>query len=529
MRKQTKVAAIVSAAALLVIGASMTSMASVKGTWMMVDGEWMCYDSSGDPYTDVFASSNGKDFYLGDDGYLVRSDWVEYDGDMYFVNSSGQKITNDWRLTIPYEDDEGEEEWFYFQSTGKRAENKKITYKNNVYYFDSDGIMLTGWVTANGGDAVDEASSFDKDSTYYCGEDGARLGNAWIYDVEPGTDDDDADADEYWYYLKGGGNPQTGKKNNIKGQTYIFDDEGRMLHGWVAAVESGSNTSYVMLKPDEDEVGDSIENYKGCDIYYCGDEDDGHAKKNKWVYEWLPDDEDMDDGDQSWFWFDKNCKLYRAGESVNETTSSGAKFKFEEGQVFQDKAYRDVSSKKVNSKTYWFNDEGENINGLWLIDNEHNGVYEMFYFGAKSDGSMKTGSVTISDDCGDNYKFYFNTKSGNYADEDGKDIGEYSKGAGVTGNKNNKLYYYGMLIQADDNKYQIADVDGHKFIINNSGTIQHSSSDYKEDGDVIIEVKDLGLKYVESGQWKYSLANDNYVSHVGDVDISKWVDISKRK
>ena len=127
MRKQTKIAAVVSAAALLALGASMTSFAASKGTWMMVDGEWYCYDKNGDAYTNVFCSSNGKEYYVGDDGQLVRSEWVEYDGDYYFVNSSGAKITNDWRLTTPYDDDSADEEWYYFKSNGKRAENEKIT------------------------------------------------------------------------------------------------------------------------------------------------------------------------------------------------------------------------------------------------------------------------------------------------------------------------------------------------------------------------------------------------------------------
>ena len=77
MRKQTKIAAVVSAAALLALGASMTSFAASKGTWMMVDGEWYCYDKNGDAYTNVFCSSNGKEYYVGDDGQLVRSEWAE--------------------------------------------------------------------------------------------------------------------------------------------------------------------------------------------------------------------------------------------------------------------------------------------------------------------------------------------------------------------------------------------------------------------------------------------------------------------
>ena len=134
MRKQTKIAAVVSAAALLALGASMTSFAASKGTWMMVDGEWYCYDKNGDAYTNVFCSSNGKEYYVGDDGQLVRSEWVDYDGSYYFVNSSGAKITNDWRLTTPFDDDSADEEWYYFQSTGKMA-TSVLAYWYLVKYF----------------------------------------------------------------------------------------------------------------------------------------------------------------------------------------------------------------------------------------------------------------------------------------------------------------------------------------------------------------------------------------------------------
>ena len=144
MRKQTKIAALVSATALLALGASITSFAAARGTWMLVDGEWYCYDSNGDPYEDTFCVSNGKDYYVGEDGMLVRSSWVDYDGDMYFVNSAGQKITSDWRLTTPYDDEDAEEEWYYFQASGKMATNKKIVYKGNTDFFNADGKMLTG-------------------------------------------------------------------------------------------------------------------------------------------------------------------------------------------------------------------------------------------------------------------------------------------------------------------------------------------------------------------------------------------------
>ena len=95
MRKQTKIAAVVSAAALLALGASITSFAAAKVTWMMVDGEWYCYDKNGDAYTNTFCSSNGKEYYVGllitADDYKYQIAKLEIDGTEYsfIVNSNG--------------------------------------------------------------------------------------------------------------------------------------------------------------------------------------------------------------------------------------------------------------------------------------------------------------------------------------------------------------------------------------------------------------------------------------------------------
>ena len=135
----------------------------------------------------------------------------------------------------------------------------------------------------------------------------------------------------------------------------------------------------------------------------------------------------------------------------------------------------------------------------------------MFYFGGSDDGSMKTGAQTVKDNTGDSYKFYFYTK----------DSYGYAKGAGVIGNQSNKLYYYGLQIQADDYKYQLAEVAGKKFIVNSNGTIQHSANtEYKEDGDVLIKADDA--KYETVGQFKYAIES-GVTSNVADVDISGFV------
>ena len=540
MRKQTKIAAVVSAAALLALGASMTSFAASKGTWMMVDGEWYCYDKNGDAYTNVFCSSNGKEYYVGDDGQLVRSEWVEYDGNYYFVNSSGAKITNDWRLTTPYDDDSADEEWYYFKSNGKRAENEKITYKGKSYYFDTDGKMLTGWVnTGDGTSAVNEANGYEAGHTFYCDETGARVEGAWVKDVAPGVSDDDADEDEYWYYLKKAtGKPATGKQSNINGQIYLFNGEGQMQHGWVAA--TSSDEKFVQLDKEDEEQKMSAAGE--ADVYYCGDEDDGHAKKNKWVKTWLPSDTNEEEDDKEWFWFDKEGKVFRASETKKnsvETAANAEKYKLDEGTLTPDdgKVATLIGKKKVNSKDYWFRNDGVMLSKFYKINDA------MFYFGGADDGSMKTGSQSIKDNAGDTYKFYFYTKDQTtdkyQTPKDGKKL---KKGAGVVGNQSNKLYYYGLLLTADDYKYQVVtlkDNDGQdvKFIINSNGSIQHSyGTTYKEDGqDLIVVDEVLGkeykdsegkkqtgtAKYVEDGQYKYGFKS-GVENKVSDVDLTKF-------
>ena len=493
MRKQTKIAAVVSAAALLALGASITSFAASRGTWMLVDGEWYCYDSHGDVYENTFCVSNGKDYYVGDDGMLVRSSWVEYDGDYYFVNSAGQKITNDWRLTTPYEDEDAEEQWFYFQASGKRAEDKKLTIKGKTYFFDADGQMLIGWVQENG-DSYEEASSDiagNEGDFSYCDESGARVENAWVWDYAPDVDADEADSDDYehWYWMGSDGHPDTGKKNNIEGQTYLFGENGRMLTGWVATTDSNysDKDAYVSIQKtveDEDQFTDlkDIASYGG-EVYYCT-EDDGHVKKNKWIKLWNTEDAyDVDDDNtQYWFYIEKTGEVYVPSSNDADAITEAVKHKFEDGKIVENgnNPGIEVIKHRVNGKDYFFNRDGEMISNFILVEEASDDLKAgLYYLGGSDDGVMKTGSVSIADDTGESYRFYFGTKDS-----------EGGKGVGYTGNKSGKLYYDGMLITANDYKYAVVEVtDSVCFIVNQSGSIQHSNTSYKEDGDTLIRTK----------------------------------------
>ncbi len=146
----------------------------------------------------------------------------------------------------------------------------------------------------------------------------------------------------------------------------------------------------------------------------------------------------------------------------------------------------------------------------------------MYYFGGSDDGSMKTGSQTVKDDNGDSFKFYFGTKNSTTE----------KKGVGITGNKNNKLYYMGHLVTAQDYKYQPVwiDMDGDTnedelFIVNQNGSIQHSKVEYKEDGDVLINLK---AKDADDNDWAIAFKETNAGLSKYAIDVANTADLAKR-
>ena len=76
---------------------------------------------------------------------------------------------------------------------------------------------------------------------------------------------------------------------------------------------------------------------EGRDIYFCCDEDDGHAKKNRWVKEYNSVDYGADDSDNEkfWFYFDKNGKAFvpAADESTSAQTWILEDIYAEDGQM----------------------------------------------------------------------------------------------------------------------------------------------------------------------------------------------------
>ena len=99
MRKQTKLVAVLSAAALLAMGASMTSFAA---GWEKDDaGVWHYYDSDDEMVTDEWKKDGGKWFHLDDEGDMETNTWVDDD---YYVGEDGAMLTNAWKYTMSDDD-----------------------------------------------------------------------------------------------------------------------------------------------------------------------------------------------------------------------------------------------------------------------------------------------------------------------------------------------------------------------------------------------------------------------------------------
>ena len=515
MKKQTKV---MLAATMLTLGASFTAMAATYD-WQMEDGQWVCYDADGDVYEDEWCYSNGVQYYVDEDGVLASNVWA----DEYYVQSDGSKAINCWKYILPADadEDEDDEQWFWFVSKGKVTTGKKVI-DGKTYYFDEDGIMLTGWVKYDDG-VASEADEYDS-SVVYIHEDGSRAKSEWMKLYAPEVDEDEDDVDEddmIWYYFGSDGKPETGRGLDINGETYFFNKEGHMLSGWVATTDS--KTYFDLADLDIDVIGNkeadetvkdntiaAVKLYDDGNVYFCGDEDEGWAKKSTWIKEYRSNvyaDPDSDDDSQYWFW------LGSKGKVLVGTDYTAAKVRFYNGdERYFSNTYSTVTTKaafeELNNKTYAFNQNGEMQSGLVEINGD------MYYFGGSNDGSMKTGQVTIEDyNEEDAYTFYFGKN-----DDNG-----YTEGVAVTGAAGGDLYVNGLLVTTDttfgeelgvvaktstDNDYVEVYVESLKafFVIDDDGDIKTSKKSYEDDDDVeYLNTENTSLK-TSSGNMKGSYA-----------------------
>ena len=498
MRKQTKLVAVLSTAALLAVGASMSSFAATG--WQEENGTWVYYDKSGDLETEKWEKSGDNWFYLNEDGEMATDVVVEYNDNYYYVDENGSMVTNQW-VSVENDDYEGDDDsepanyWYYFGSNGKAYKNtsEKAVFKTvngKKYLFNDEGQMLYGWIDEDG-ERLTEDDAW-KTGLYYCGteNDGAQT-VGWVY-LDIVADDDEygtgfsslnvfEDEDQTrWFYFKSSGKKMSDEEDkSINGKKYSFDEYGRMNAEWVIYDASPATAS----------IGQAP--YTESWSYYNSPEDGARVTKGwfKVVPDYYLNSGDYDDDSDAWYYADGDGDLVAS----QLKTINGKKYAFD-------------AKGKMKSGLKFYNVDGNTINGIISDDdddypfdtadrfkNNANDLiaagYKAYYFGGSDDGSMQTGKQTVSID-DENNTFLFN-KSGSY------------KGAGKTGEDSNKYYLAGMLLTADkDDKYAVLKItkDGNgvygdkyellttdKFLdegVTTTNTTKMNTGDYDEYYDV---------------------------------------------
>jgi glucan-binding YG repeat protein len=449
MRKQTKLVAVLSAAALLAMGASMTSFAG----WEKDDDNiYHYYDADGEMVTDEWKKDEGKWFYLNEDGDMLTNSWVD---DEYYVDDHGAMVVNGWVKTYSDEDqddpDEDGEHWYYFGSKGKKVTDDTKKINGKTYLFDEDGQMQYGW------------QEIDGQGYYFGGEDeGWRAESQWLWLERSGLVDEDEDEqdqvlgcvedndicdDEGWYWFQSSGKiyKDTAKKK-INGRYYMFNEHGQMLYEWINSNKVNKPGSNAQLD------GDATVTASASEMLYYNVVEEGW-RGDGW-YE-IDGAKDMGaDNDTDWYYIDDGEITY-----ANKTTDAAG--------ITDDNDPVYVMRKKIKAsgnKYFAFNEKGQMQTGLQYVNDDGG-----FYF-FDENGYQKTGKVSEVECEDDDYSFYFTTTNG-------------KNGLGYTGEKDNYLYFNGKRLEADDD-YRLFYVDGKVYLVNNKGKIQKATGDGKKYDDI---------------------------------------------
>ena len=467
MRKQTKIAAVVSAAALLAIGASMTSFAATG--WQEEDGTWVYYNRAGEKVANAWEYSGDNRFYLDDAGNMATDSLIEDNDDYYYVDANGAMVRNRW---VAIDNEEAGEEnqpdvwWYYFQANGKAYKNThasgnifKKVINGKTYAFDEDGKMQYGWIKKDDGVTDYDDNAYQEADYYFGDENDGAMSIGWreIALTDVSDADTEQPGDSYWdsdqvrwFYFKSSGMKQTSSTNKtINGRKYGFDQYGRMIADWHGSEDASSSNAISKENSDLSRRGTSnnataraTTKYAKEFMYFSSPEDGARFTKGwfKVVPGYYLNYKDYDDGNDRWYYATGDGKI-AAGEIK---AIKGKKYAFDlKGGMIYGLAmlrtsgndileYADSDGKYDSQET--FENAARNMSSDWAF----------YYFSDNEDkdGSMKTGVQKISLD-GDNFTFNFRK-------------GGTKKGQGITGMNEKKYYLGGMLMTAStDNKIEL--------------------------------------------------------------------------
>ena len=359
--------------------------------------------------------------------------------------------------------------------------------------------MLYGWLgdesaLVNGDDAWTTAKY------YYGGYDDGSAQHGWVQL----TVNDNGEDSTAWFYFDDNGKISRDKKKTINGQTYYFDEKGRMIEDWSTATKmSGSSFS------DKPMATDSV-------VYVNGD---GGARKNQWIWA-VPAEsyiqKDYENDSASWWYADNSGKIVKNkvkkikgkvyafdefGRMVSGLVSSpNGRDNFDAASGVGDNDYQDLAGTQyagltIPGKVYYFSGDGE------------------------KDGSRKTGYQKVDFD-DDTYEMYFNN-SGEAANDYVAKIKKYAKNGVVLKANNDDSNYAGIEVQSGNVKKLAAGSTGVNYyntsstgslvgqvLVNTAGSVQAGKTNLKDSNDIYYATDKNGVVQYNGQDKLYTVQGD---------------------
>ena len=300
--------------------------------------------------------------------FAAARGWTQEDGEWVWLDSDGERVTEEFKLSGS--------KYYWLNEDGVLGSDELVEYKENYYYVDETGAMVT---------------------------------NQW---KEVENEDDDEFEDTVWYYFQSSGKAYKSGKKSINGTSYIFNEDGKMLFGWIKASDTTPITYTMASKEDDTDEWKTAQ-------FYAGEANDGAVVTSAWrqirVNDDSPAQSAFDAGENDyWFYFGSNGRKYgykdnptekEQEKGYQEKTVNGKKYAFSivDGHMFSEWTMEEATTGATNSVKYYSSPEnGARMTKGWFkvvpsyaIDDADykDGNNDEHWFYAKNDGTLENGGI----------------------------------------------------------------------------------------------------------------------------------------
>lgn len=452
----------------------------VKGWYYESDSDamgynnWFYYNEDGSAVKGI-TEINGKTYYLNYEGEMLTNYVVTENGKIYHFDKNGvlsEEKTLDKDDWVQFDGD-----WYYVKD-GQLVQNELLTVDGQTYYMNYNGVMETNT----------EFSIYDSDSDrtcYYRVDKDGHLVKGWFRYNESDTD---------WYYYDENGVKAEGLQN-LNGATYYFkyDGNGEMVANQAVVIDG---TFYYFGSNGALEKKDNLE------------KDGWIGTSSCWYYVQNHDlvRECAMKIDNALYVFDANgemvvndtCYAYPEGDTEGEhyiyrTDSDGHAIKGwyenQNGWYYYDAEGRGVSGiQTINQSMYYFDDSEMQLNTKSVKDGK------LYVFGGDGVGAEYTKDGWV----GSRYMH-----NGGYYIKDGKLAEGWTK-------IDNKWYYFakedGESGMPGLKSLGQTKIDGSYYFFNSNGEMQTGlikSSDETRYADASGKLQENGWYQHTDGTWYY--------------------------